>query len=66
MEHQQQSRLLQLPNELLLLIFEYTVTEEGPLLLNCGCDSSYNSLEEWHEDQGQCLEYNHTSHETMS
>ena len=39
---QQQSRLLQLPVELQLTIFEYAVIENEPLLLNCGCDSSYD------------------------
>ena len=37
--------------ELLLLICEHAVIEEEPLLLNCGCDSSYKSLEAWHEDE---------------
>ena len=43
---QQQSRLLQLPTELQLTIFEYAVVEDHPLLLNCGCDSSYKGDEE--------------------
>ena len=51
MDNQQQSRLLQLPVELQLAIFEYSVIEDTPLLLNCGCDSSYRSVEAWEEDQ---------------
>lgn len=38
---QRQSPLMRLPYELILLIFEYVVVEDDPLLLNCGCDSSY-------------------------
>lgn len=37
--------------ELQLAIFEYAVIENEPLLLNCGCDSSYKTIEAWHEDQ---------------
>ena len=51
MHTQQQSRLLQLPAELQLAIFEYAIYEDDALLINCGCDSSYPSIEEWHEDQ---------------
>ena len=41
MHEQEQSRLLELPAELQLAIFEYVVQEPEPLLINCGCDSSY-------------------------
>jgi hypothetical protein len=37
----EQSLLLNLPTELQLLIFEFTVIDDKPLLLNCACDSSY-------------------------
>ena len=37
MQNQEQSRLLQLPMELQLAIFEFVVIEDDPLLLNCGC-----------------------------
>lgn len=52
MHCQEQSRLLQLPVELQLAIFEYVVIEDEPLLLNCGCDSSYRGdVDAWNEDQ---------------
>lgn len=52
MHPQHQCRLLQLPAELQLIIFEYAVIEENPLLVNCGCDSSYfRDIEKWHQDQ---------------
>lgn len=52
MHHQQQSPLLQLPAELQLTIFEYAVLEPEPLLLNCGCDSSYSGdHDQWREDR---------------
>ena len=51
MHLQQQSRLLQLPTELQLVIFEYAVVETAPLLINCGCDSSYfGDDERWQQD----------------
>lgn len=53
MHLQQQSRLLQLPTELQLAIFEFAVIEDEPLLVNCGCDSSYSSIDDWNEDQGR-------------
>lgn len=46
-----ESRLLRLPTELQLAIFEYAVIEDEPLLLNCGCDSSYSTMQEWHDDE---------------
>ena len=58
MAAQEQSPLMQLPVELQLAIFEYAVVEPEPLLLNCGCDSSYSRLrgrrdqwEQWGEDK---------------
>ena len=52
MHSQQQSRLLRLPVELQLAIFEYAIIESEPLLLNCGCDSSYGgNYQEWHADE---------------
>jgi hypothetical protein len=51
MHSQGQSPLLQLPVELQLAIFEYAVIEDEPLYLNCGCDSSYPSIDAWNEDQ---------------
>lgn len=36
-----QSRLLSLPLELQLQIYEYAITVSDPLLLNCPCDSSF-------------------------
>ena len=35
------SRLLSLPQELQLLIWEYSVISDSPLHVNCPCDSSY-------------------------
>jgi hypothetical protein len=48
-----QSALFNLPTELVLSIFEYAIIEAEPLLLNCGCDSSYTDEEEWDEDQAR-------------
>ena len=41
------SRLLSLPAELQLAIWEFAVIQEDPLLVNCPCDSSYGG---WSED----------------
>ncbi len=46
-----QSRLLRLPVEIQLIVYEYTVVDDEPLLLNCPCDSSYADGKEWAEDQ---------------
>lgn len=52
MNQQTQSPLLRLPAELQLTIFEYAVQEEEPLLLNCGCDSSYyGDRKQWEADK---------------
>lgn len=52
MDFQQQSRLMQLPAELQLTIFEYVVIEHETLLINCGCDSSYRGdWDKWEEDR---------------
>ncbi|KAK5115444.1 hypothetical protein LTR85_009904 [Meristemomyces frigidus] len=49
---EQQSRLLNLPAELQLAIYELAVIEDEPLLLNCGCDSSYSGRRDvWREDK---------------
>jgi len=46
------SRLLSLPAELQLSIYELVVIEPEIVLLNCGCDSSYsNDRDKWREDQ---------------
>lgn len=51
MHAQLQSPLLQLPVEVQLVIFELAVQEPEPLLLNCGCDSSYHGdYDKWAED----------------
>jgi hypothetical protein len=42
MSAQAPSHLLSLPAELQLLIYEFAVTEQEVLLVNCGCDSSYS------------------------
>lgn len=50
----QPSRLLSLPPELQLLIWEFAVIEPKPLHLNCPCDSSYGGwTEEYYEDQAR-------------
>ena len=57
MNSQLQSPLFQIPAELTLTIIEYAVQEPEPLLLNCGCDSSYEDdyaqytkdIEAWEE-----------------
>lgn len=52
--HYQPSRLLSLPPELQLLIWEFSVIEPEPLHLNCPCDSSYGGwTEEYYEDQSR-------------
>lgn len=43
---QQKSRLLQLPAELQLAIFEFAIIENKPLLVNCPCDSSFPSADD--------------------
>lgn len=53
MDSQQKSQLLQLPVELQLAILEYAIIEHEPLLVNCPCDSSYESDTEYLEDQGR-------------
>ena len=61
MHHQTQSRLLQLPAELQLTIFEFAIIENEQLLLNYGCDSSYGGSFELMEvdkelwDKGEIL-----------
>ena len=40
------SLLSRLPDELLLIIYEYTVISPEPLLLNCPCDSSFGGWSE--------------------
>ncbi|KAK4495691.1 hypothetical protein PRZ48_012959 [Zasmidium cellare] len=48
----QPSRLLSLPPELQLLIWEFTVISPTPLHLNCPCDSSYGGwTDEYYNDQ---------------
>lgn len=50
----QPSRLLSLPPELQLLIWEFSVIEPEPLHLNCPCDSSFGGwTEEYYEDQAR-------------
>lgn len=52
--HHQPSRLLSLPPELQLLIWEFSVIESEPLHLNCPCDSSFGGwTEEYYEDQAR-------------
>ncbi|KAK5175229.1 uncharacterized protein LTR77_000366 [Saxophila tyrrhenica] len=47
----QQSPLLRLPVEIQLIIYEFAVVDDTPLLLNCPCDSTYDCEEDWLEDQ---------------
>lgn len=54
LSQQQYSRLLALPAELQLSIYELVLFEDEPLLLNCGCDSSYNNGrddDQWQQDK---------------
>ncbi|EME88647.1 uncharacterized protein MYCFIDRAFT_80019 [Pseudocercospora fijiensis CIRAD86] len=46
------SRLLSLPPEIQLIIWEFTVTSAEPLFINCACDSSYGGwTEEYYADR---------------
>ncbi|KAF7197569.1 hypothetical protein HII31_01072 [Pseudocercospora fuligena] len=51
-KNQTTSRLLSLPPEIQLIIWEFTVTSAEPLFINCACDSSYGGwTEEYYADR---------------
>ncbi|KAK4898476.1 hypothetical protein LTR27_004073 [Elasticomyces elasticus] len=62
METSHRCRLLDLPVELQLNIYELVVIMNEPLLLNCGCDSSYRGKDQCDCDSSYCGK-NHSERE---